>query len=268
MREVIITCDARSSSTLEWGHKRAEAIAAIASGKKILWHLDFGLFHALKWPLDHMGQFLGFSLAIDHFKNGLWQEFHKFSLGVVLYKGNANPLPQFPWDEKLKTRFSVWLEERACESSDEFAEILFARDVVADYIEQLSLRLMADEIMPYVIFDALPEDLLLRALLTDPDRYEGIRQMPSTWKTEEEKPLAVYMPAITVAQTSLLAPYKKILGELNPEDFKLIPEDQLISVWHGLNTLYFYPPAISRSGQRKVQGFLAAGGEKIELQSI
>lgn len=243
---MIITCDARPSSTLDWRPLRTQALNAIASGKKILWFLDFGLFSELQKPLSDPGQFLNLSHAIDHFKEKIWSEFHKFSLGVSLYRGSAE---------------YAYSDDSFPANQDEWTKRLFTRDVCVDYLIQLSQKLLG-EITPYVIFDHLPEDRLLQALLTAPDRYEKLQHYFTNekfeWKTQEETPLGICMPSFSMIDPVKLSPYRKILED-HPEA-KLIPEDQLIAAWHGLDTLYVHPEAISPSGQRKLQGFLAAGG--------
>lgn len=260
MKEIIITCDARPSSTLDWRHLRTQALSAIASGKKILWFLDFGLFSELQKPLSDPGQFLNFSHAIDHFKEKIWSEFHKFSLGVAFYRGDADYSSQF----HSQDTFSEWCQDRKVHTEDPLMKQLFARDVCAEYLIQLSQKILG-EITPYVIFDQMPEDRLLQALLTAPDRYEEIQHYFTAekfqWKTEEEKPLGVCMPSFSRIDPVYLTPYRKVLEDVKGVDCKLIPEDELIAAWHGLDTLYVHMDAISSSGQRKIQGFIAAGGE-------
>lgn len=259
MKEIIIVCDARPSSTLDWRPLRAQALNAIASGKKILWFLDFGLFSELQKPLSDAGQFLNFSHAIEHFKEKIWSEFHKFSLGVALYRGDADYSTQFNWDES----FPEWCQDRKVQKEDPLMKKLFARDVCVEYLIQLSQKILG-EITPYVIFDKMPEDRLLQALLTAPDRYEEIQHYFTSakfqWKTDEEKSVGICMPSFSMVDSVYLTPYRKILEDFKEEDCKLIPEDQLIAAWHGLDTLYVHTDAISPSGQRKMQGFIAAGG--------
>ncbi len=251
---MIIVCDARPSSNLDWRPLRTQALMAVASGKKILWLLDFGLFSELQKPLSDPGQFLNFTHAIDHFKDKIWSEFHKFSLGVALYKGSTD----YSYTDDS---FPEWCQNRKVNPNDPFVKSLFARDVCAEYLVQLSQKLL-DDITPYVIFDNLPEDKLLQALLTAPDCYEDVKHYfindKFEWKTEEEKSIGICMPSFSMADPSKLAPYRQILED-HP-DAKLIPEDQLIAAWHGLDTLYVHSDAISPSGKRKIQGFIAAGG--------
>lgn len=251
----LIVCDARPSSTLDWKEARAAALAIVASGKKVLWHLDFGLFGQLQKPLNHPGQFANFSLAIDHFQDKLWKEFHKFSQGVVLYKGS----PEFSLP--LDNGFSLWREEHQLEEH-EWMEKLYLRDLCGDYLEQLSRRL-SEAITPYIIFDPLCEDPLLRALLTDPASYGRIKTN-GHWKVAEEKEVAIYLPSLM--QPAHFFAYRKIFKQLEKEDFKIIPENQLITSWQGLDVLHYHSGAISPAGHRKIQGFLAAGGQVIEYE--
>lgn len=228
MSEVIISCDAKSTSILNWALEREKALTTIASGKKILWFLDFGLFSNLKWPLENEGQFSCFCLALDHFKEKLWSEFHKFSLGIALYRGNA------------------------CLSDSEI-----------NYLHALTRE------PAYLIFDQLPKDPLLKAKATDPELYGSLKPYflceGFQWKTEQKKAVGICMPHFSIHDTTLLEPYRKILDELEGKDFKLIPEDQLVMSWEGLDLLYVHPPAISPSGLRKIEGFIAAGGEVVAL---
>lgn len=255
----MIVCDARFSSNLDWSPLRKEAFDLIAAGEKILWFLDFGLFNQLQKPLYNLGQFASFGLAIDHFHEKLWREFHKFSQGVVLYKGNADFSFSLSWDEQQKKDFSVWLHEREAVES-ELTLKLYARDVYADYLEQLSKRL-SKEIQPYLIFNKLPSDPLLKALLTHPEVYSSFTLQEDIWKVKEEIETGIDMPLSSMVKEASLLPYKGIFETLKGQNYKLIPENQLITSWEGLDKLYYHPQAISPSGMRKIQGFIAAGGE-------
>lgn len=263
MKMRILTCDARTSSALNWSALQKEALQAIASGYKILWHLDFGLFNELKMPLGHSGQFASFCLAIDHFKETLWKEFHRFSIGAALYRGNADFLPQFPWDPALEESLVHWLKEHSQEKTL-FSLRMFARNLSVEYLEQLSVHL-EEAIVPFAILEELPEDRLMKALLTAPDCYGKVRlhftNEAFDWQIEEEKALGVCMPSCKISSSEKLLPYQKIFEELSGKDYKLIPEDQLTSNWQGLDVLYLNPGAITAEGHRKVQGFIAAGGE-------
>jgi len=261
---VVIDLDARLSSDLNWKLPRIAALKAIGAGEKILWNLDFGLFQQLQKPLNDPGQFSSFCLALDHFQDTIWNEFHKFSLGAALFRGDADYHSLFSWDDEQEKNFIEWSKERSLKNEEEegFILSLFARDVCADYLEGLACR-MPDNITPYVIFEQLPDEILLKALLTNPERYGRIviSSDSFSWNTESEKEVGVYMPALFQTDPSLLKPYRQIFNLLEGQDYKLIPEERLITSWTGLNTLYYVQKAISPSGLRKIAGFLAAGGE-------
>ena len=259
MKAKILNLDARENSALDWTEARLEALEAIASGHQLLWHLDLGLFQELTRPLSHSVQFLNLALALDHFKDKIWKEFHRFSGGVALYNGSANFA--ITLDEEQGFNYQAWLKERSVENNP-FVKQLFARDVAAEYLEQLVERL-PDEIEPHIILE-LPEDPLLKALLTDPSRYGRIKvQSPFNWRTEESLPKAICMPPLTAVNPTLLAPLNKILADSS--DYKLIPEAVLTQVWDGLDTLIYLPELISPQGERKIKGFQAAGGTIIPI---
>ena len=48
--------------------------------------------------------------------------------------------------------------------------------------------------------------------------------------------------------------------------FRLIAEENIITNWDGLDTLIFAPSLLGSQGIRKLQGFLAAGGEVVSLE--
>lgn len=225
----IITLDGTVTSTLDWAKHRKNALQSIGAGKQILWHLEMGLFSQLNKPLTDSTQFQTLGLAIDHFRDTLWKEFHGFTLGLSLYKGPSPTLQE--------------------------------RDIWGDYLEQLAGR-MPDEIKPYIIFDSLPNDIILKALLTHPERYERFTiQADYAWRTGETVEKAICFPPLTMTDLSLLEPFRPLLEK----GLKIIPEERLTYSWDGLNTLYYSKSCISPAGFRKLNGFKAAGGEIIDI---
>lgn len=255
MKEEIIRLDSGSTSTLDWTSERKMALSLLASGKKILWFLDLGLFERLKFPLSHPSQFLTLGLAVDHFRDTIWKEFHAFSTGVCLYRGSSDFVGQLQWDDALNQAFHVWLQEIKGEKNQ------FCANACAEYLRQLAERI-PDEIPAYLIYNVLPDEILEKALLTNPERFGRIQIHSSTpfrWKTDEEIPIAILMPSLDVALPSFLEPFKKAIQEF--PFAKLIPEEQLTSAWEGLETLIYSEKCLSKQGRRKIQGFIAAGGK-------
>lgn len=221
----MIRLDASAASTLDWSLERKEALKLIASGKKVLWHLDLGLFDRLKMPLSNPSQFKTLGLAVDYFRDTIWKEFHAFSSGVCLYQG----IPI------------------ASES--------------AEYLKMLAERI-PDDIPIYLEYTSLPEDPLERALVTNPERFGRILiRAPYSWRTDEEVKIGILMPPLDVV--SHLEPFRKAIQD-NPSA-KLIPEERLTASWEGLQLLLYSEKCLSNQGRRKIQGFIAAGGEVQDL---
>lgn len=92
MSSVIL--DGKMSSPLDFRAGRHEALLAIARGEKILWELSLGFFNELSFPLGHETEAKAMLLAIDHFLKTLWPEFHPYSIGLSLYRGDTQFDPQ------------------------------------------------------------------------------------------------------------------------------------------------------------------------------
>ena len=236
----IVKLEASPTATLAWGSPRKDALLAMAKGKKILWQLELGLFDRLPHPLSHASQFMTLTLAIDHFRDQIWEEFSAFSRGVALYLGS----PIFGLhDDKL-----------------------LARDIGADYIRQLACGL-PDRIPRFVCFDGESiNDPLLFALLTNKESYEQIEVIAfnAPFKATEDASLGICLPPNEM-------PYPLELGEVFARlvaeniPFRIISEAHLTGEWDGLDCLIYSPQSISSSGKRKLSGFCAAGGKLISV---
>lgn len=249
----IITLDGSISSSLNWKEDREKAFFAIGKGKKILWYLDFKLFKGLLKPISNEGQFQTLRLAIKHFKETIWNEFYAFSKGLLLYRGPADLTSCIPWNEELQNAY--------LSLTSPFQQKLFARDVFGDFLGQLAEEAPLD-IPLFIEFDTLPENPLLKALLTHPERFKRFKvESDFSWNTFEIKEIGISFPPIEIVEEDLLKPFTIFFKK----DIKLIPEEQLTLAWNGLNTLYYSKKCVSFQGLRKLQGFVAAGGILIEV---
>lgn len=250
----IITLDAHPASSLQWGDLKPHVLKEIASGKTLLWHLDFGLFSRLPKPLENPEQFLTLTLAMDHFKETIWKEYHRFSQGLLLYRGSSDFSKECLLDHAT---FSG------------IAKGLHCRNVCANYLTELSANL-PDEIQPYLLFDHKAEDSLLHLLAGDPDLYGRILplySMEEGFASSEERKLGVLMPPTDEMREEVLRPFANLFETLE-HPYKKIPESRLISCWNGLDKLIYSPRAISSHGKRLLNGFEAAGGELIPLDAL
>lgn len=290
----IISLEATPASTLQWKGARQKALTAIAAGEKLLWFLDFGPFSGLGKPLSNSAQFLNLGLALDHFQEQVWKEFRSFSLGVSLYRISTDFLKGFLWDEEQEKNLHLWLQEHfetihqlndelgfflesfdkvtrhhlASNRQGELLLHLFARDVSADYLIELSER-APDEMQPYLIFDEGLEDLVLEMVLHNRERYgrmELFLAKPKLkWNTAKSLEKGICLPPVNQVKPSLLLSFEALLKNSLQQSIKLIPEEVLMTAWNGLNELFYSPKALSLQGKRKLQGFLAAGGVAIPL---
>lgn len=238
-----IALDMRSSSTLDWKLQRRQAVAAVGAGKKILWEWDLGLFRHLLKPLENQEQFLNLTLGIDHFLKTLWVEFENYTAGALLYKG-----PQ---------EFSL------------SADPLDGRAIAADYINQLTVK-VPDALSIFLEFTDPHADPLYAILLSDPSAYGRvmlIRKDALDWHVEEQASCAILMPHIEERRAEVLDLFRSKLLEIKTL-YKKIPELHLIGCWEGLDLLVFSEKALSPQGLRQLKGFIAAGGEVIELSDF
>lgn len=247
----LITLDAKTNSALDWTKARTEALQKIASGQKILWHLEFGCFKNLLKPISNQEQFLALTLALDHFISSLWNEFRSYSKGILVYQGPADFAEEFPAGE--------------IEETDPLERSLKARNMGSDYIQQLVTKL-PDSIKAYIAFNRAAVDPLVTDLSHDPSAYGRLHILPDAhaWSPESDLATGLLMPPMTLFQRNHLEPFRRADQVIN-QHFKKIPESRLIHHWAGLDRLYYVEGALSPQGRRQLQGFIAAGGEVVIL---
>jgi hypothetical protein len=239
----IIKLDGTLSSALQWTEGRKKALTEIARGRKIAWYLDLGLFDRLPKSLHSPEQFMTLSFAVDHFKDTLWNEFQRYSIGVLLYRGS----PEFV-KEPL-----------------EFVKALKARDQCADFLQQLASH-VPEEIPLWIQFTETGQNPLLTLLGHDPslyDRFHIDSDEQYLWGSDLAASEALLMPSPEIDDEAKLLPYLRFC--LQKGRIKKIPEGSLISCWEGLDRLYYSEELLTASGRRQLQGFIAAGGEVLML---
>lgn len=264
-----ITIDASTKSTMQWQGPRKEALTAIARGKKILWHLDLGLFGNLSSPLSNAAQFMTLRLALDHFRDSIWEEFQKYSIGVALYQGTPDFSGSFPWDDEQKDNFQAWLCDNDYKE-DVFLEKMFCRDVCSSYISQLAEN-VPDRIPLFLIFNQQGIEPFLQLLLTAQDLYQRftILFLEKT-KQDPHATLAVCWP---LTDKKSLQDFKGLVEALNKLHqagipYKIISENNLNLEWHGLDHIIYSSVCTSPSGIRKLHGFNAAGGTLVGIDNL
>jgi len=194
---VTIHLDGKLLSNLNWEIARELARKAVSKGYAIFWNIDLGLFDHLILPLSNQTQFLSLGLSLDHFKTFLWQEFADHSLGVSIFRGNADFSLDFCWDIDQIVNLRNWIQGNF-RSPEELSSILqdlplaeiqpgdlcateygknllalFCRDVCVEYLSMLASTL-PHTIPCYLFLDATSffHDLTKQIRLLNPERFE------------------------------------------------------------------------------------------------
>ena len=162
-------------------------------------------------------------LAIDHFLKTLWKEFKDYTYGLSLYRGSLD-IDLPLFSEHLK----------------------FLTMTIPD---ALPLFLHFDEppLPPLELARRTSRALFPRFEI----RFDG---EPLPFRSWESK-VGFLIPS-KADRT-----FEGLLSQgIDP---RVITEDYLTAEWDGLDILYVDSSCLSREGHRKVQGFLAAGGEVV-----
>lgn len=276
-----IPLDAQPSSSLDWKEAIHLAEQAIAEDKQLFWHIDLGLFHALARPLSDPMQEQTLCLALDHFRDSIYDRFADHTLGVSIYQGPLEMLQEISPRE-----YELWLSEKQLTATP-WAESCFKADLAAGYLERLLSSLPA-MVEPFLFLDLKSaQDPFLAALLLYSGRFESFRialansPFPVSahswlngpaygWSFESEGEhrhppfLGILIPGdlLHPEESQELGDALRLLSQKNVP-FRLIPESQLTHLWDGLDLLLCSSKCLTREGMRMLQGFCAAGGTVI-----
>jgi hypothetical protein len=253
--------DASPSSSLDWS-------ASIEAGKKweglLYWELDLGIPEQLTAPLDDTAQFRTLELAVKHFSKELWPLFAERSVGVNLFSGSLEGLSDVVYSHELEEGF---LESRAPAEDPLTQRALFARDVLADFLQLLLPSLPADAI-PFVEFDLHGvHDRYLALRLLEDEAWEHFSvQRRAGWSTaapgEENVGLVLPAPDFQAALSSV--EWERVYSTIESSG-RLIQERDITIRWHGLDALIVFSRTVSPLGKRMLQGFCAAGGTVVSV---
>ncbi len=185
---VTLYLDGRTQVELDWKKAREQALQAVEKGYLLLWDMDLGLFDRLAHPLSNQTQFLSLTLSLEHFRDSLWKEFKQQTIGLSLYRGQADFSRRFPWDHGQEQNLKEWLldcgkEDLAAlslyvlEQQAESQQLvrLFCRDVAIEYLSLLASRL-PDDLLAYLYLDAssLAHAPLHQLQLLNPERFNRL----------------------------------------------------------------------------------------------
>lgn len=260
----LISLDAHLKSNLDWNRSIDLANKALDEGKKILWDLDFGLFDRLQYPLENQQQFLSLRLAIEHFENVIWNKFSNASLGVCLYRGRLDYIEAIS-SETIKE----WALERFDNLKthsfgvDRFMQSLYCRDVALDYMKQLAAN------FPFgvnnYIFSENPLEMSSAeyAIFFNEEIYRPlILVMDERIASNRYSNIGICLPPVNCYSPQSIGLLDQAVKQLSIKGshYRFIPEESLITSIAGLDELYVAPSTLSSQGNRRLQGFCAAGG--------
>lgn len=170
---------------------------------------------------------------------------------------------------------------------------LFTANLFAAFLHKL-ISCLPDGMLPFVIFDASAlSSPAFGAQLFSKERFKYLHlvlegaEFPFTGLTMKTGHLAngwlgdcnaeihskdglpslgICFPCDTYCDRAILDKFDSLMLLLRAQFliFRIIYEEALTEEWDGLDRLIIIPEAISPQGRRKLQGFVAAGGEIIE----
>ena len=260
-----IYLDGKMSSELDW--KKAISVADSflvnkKKGQKLLWVLDLGLFKGLTLPLEDKMQFMAFKLSIKHFMESIWSCYKNDSIGVCLYEGD------------FSFREGEFKGEGEATFTHSFLEKLYLRDQALYYLSLLKDYFPA-EIELFLSIDMGSQNLrefslLEEVLFFSKDKFTGyslLQEREEETLEDKHSNFGVCLPGKPLLQWPDFCELEKALAECKKEGKKIrvIPEEQIITDWDGLDYLLCDPAGLTEEGKRMLQGFAAAGGVVVSL---
>jgi hypothetical protein len=185
---ITLSLDGRLQSDLNWKKVREQARQAVEKGYALMWNMQIGLFTELAQPLASQSQFLSLTLALEHFRDSLWQEFKSQTLGLSLFRGSADFSKGFRWDEDQEQNLKNWLQDISAPhlATLDFIQLnmhgegqqlvrLYCRDVAIEYLSLLATRL-PDALPAYLYLDvaSLSHSFLNEIQLLNPERFDRL----------------------------------------------------------------------------------------------
>lgn len=193
---VRILIDGRIEADLSWKKEQEAAKLYVKQGLRILWEIDLGLPASFHHALSNRSQFLSLCLSLEHFRDTLWKEFRKETVGLCLYRGTADFSANYPWDEEQETNLQSWIKDlfedvesfnRDTKSGiSDFSEVasaklghnhegkdllrFFCRDAIGEYLNLLASRI-PDNLPVFILFDIDGIDPFVAMQLVTKERY-------------------------------------------------------------------------------------------------
>lgn len=286
---VTIYLDGGMRADLDWKKQREEAQRALDCGYAVMWHMHLGFHPNATFSLTHQAQFLALSLSLEHFRDTLWQEFKKQTVGLSLFRGSADFSQGFVWDAQQEENLIEWRKKKEQSNGRHFC-----RNVVIEYLLLLTNRL-PDSLSLYLFLDAgsLVCSPFEELQLLNPEAFGRMQlalrnhHLPFNvlgWGGPTEEGYSGDYPAEVSLSHPASVGFCVPSGDLYSSShelekglitlidhkisFKFIAESHMTSQWDGLDYLVFSPSVLTMQGKRKLQGFCSAGGAAVSTGSL
>jgi hypothetical protein len=290
---VRIPLSAALHDDLNWSQAIKQADQCVKEDKLIFWDIDFHLPHISRYDTS---AFFAHGRALEELTRQV-TAFAPHTFGICLYQGSLDLTALFrfsEWDES----FYEWLDElmesscrdhelrvsRDKESSSHYYR-LFCMQSFTDYFHRL-ISFLPDNLLTFALFDT--KSILSKAACAQLLSKERLGHLQAGYTTSDGIKLQIsgipcgYLGEkesqdidFSLPTTALCLPCdsfcdRKTLHRLDQwidstsHPFRILCEEKLTEEWEGVDRLIL-PSPLSPQGKRKLQGFLAAGGEVVDL---
>lgn len=273
---------ARVTDSLNWDLDQALLEASVmevphsfcsgwARDEGVWWEIDCGL-HVAPFPLEDRLRFEALSIAMDLFTRDVWESKQSISVGVVIYHGPMDMRSLPLWTETQEQNWREWSRGRShMEGSIRWKEHLRRLFVLESYISycQMLAHRLPDTIPICLRFEE--EAALSPAFQAHLLCKERMGHCMALVPAKSENPLAkwaICLPEESYCNEEVLDQIDQLYRQLSVEHsriVRIVSEAFLTEEWEGLDRLYVLVKHLSPRGQRKLAGFVAAGGEVVEI---
>ncbi len=221
----------------------------VASDREIFWELDLGL-RAPGINLHDPPLLASNRRALEVFAETQLVPHLMRTAGVCLYRG--------PLQYNAILRWNAAHEEYSSGRGD---RTLYALEVLSEYLHLLG-SLLPEEVPLFALFDETPHlSPARRGLLLSKEHFSYIQ----TERDPPEVTVGVVLPLIENASREVLGEIDDYISGLDGP-YRLIYESHLTEMWDELDEIVVHGPSLSKQGEWKLKGFLAAGGDVKEIR--
>lgn len=268
---ICISLAAGIKDSLDWQEEINSADIYVSSDAHIMWDLQLGLFSELQSLNENSMELKSLHLALEQFSSSIWDCFEQQSVGILLYRGRLDISKEVCKLAGTEADFLEWLSEIEItpENADarELYFSLFSAHLATEYLQKLAAHLpMAAT--AYLIIEIDPKlSLAIQAFMLNQERFGHLKPLVigSSHNIHHAATLGICLPPLSKSYSTLYSELEPLFQELQALNiaYRLIPEESLTALWHGLDEIIIPTATTTAMTKRKLQGFAAAGGKTI-----